>query len=205
MTVPDSAWFASAVAFAVAMSASPGPNNALVTASAANFGLRRSLPFILGVALGFPLMLIAVALGLAPILQSMPQLLPVLRGISAAWLVWLAWRIAVANPHAAEESRLTGRSRPISFLEAAAFQWVNPKAWLIATSSLTTFTGNRSVLDSIVLALLFALAALVSLAGWAVLGAGLARLLPHPRAMQWFNRGIAMLLLLSLLPLLLAD
>src|SRR5919206_2461214 len=94
-------WFASAIGFALAMSATPGPNNALVAASAANFGLRRSLPQVLGVSIGFPVMLLLVALGAAELLRGAPALMAAMRWVGAAWMVWLAWGIATAGPPSA--------------------------------------------------------------------------------------------------------
>src|SRR5215212_11075454 len=121
------AWFGSAAGFALAMSDSPGPNNTMVAASGANFGLRRTLPHMLGVALGFPVMLLLVAVGAAELLHGSPGLQRALRWVGAAWLLWLAWRIAVADP--AAKGGVAGPARPMSFLQAALFQWVNPKAW----------------------------------------------------------------------------
>src|SRR3954447_14125193 len=126
------AWFASAAGFALAMSATPGPNNALVAASAANFGLRRSLPQVLGVTIGFPLMLVLVALGAAELLRGAPGLMAALRWVGAAWMLWLAWGIAPAAPPAAGAAP----GRPMTLLQAVLFQWVNPKAWIIAAGAI---------------------------------------------------------------------
>src|ERR687886_2018427 len=115
------AWFGSAIGFALAMSATPGPNNAMVAASGANFGLRRTLPHVIGVSLGFPAMLLLVALGAAELLQSSATLQALLRWAGATWMLWLAWKIAAASPAASAE----GRARPMTLLEAALFQWVN--------------------------------------------------------------------------------
>jgi len=200
----DLAWLASAAGFAVAMSATPGPNNALAAASAANYGLRRTVPQILGVALGFPAMLLLVAAGAAGLLREHAGLQAALRWAGAAWLAWLAWRLASTAPEdPATPSPAPRRGRPLSFLEAALFQWVNPKAWLIAFAAVGTHAGSRLLPEAAVLALLFVVAAFGSLVLWAALGAGIARLLPDARALGWFNRAMAALLVLSLLPLLL--
>ncbi|MCB4821469.1 LysE family translocator [Roseicella aerolata] len=192
------AWFASAAGFAVAMSATPGPNNALAAATAANFGLRRSLPMVLGVSIGFPVMLVLVAFGAAELLRGVPEVMLVLRWVGAAWMLWLAWQIATAAPAA------TGMAagRPMTLLQAALFQWVNPKAWIIAAGAIATYTGGTGGLrrEALVLAAMFAVAAFGSLLGWAALGAGTARLLRSPQALRWFNRVMAALLVLSLIP-----
>jgi threonine/homoserine/homoserine lactone efflux protein len=189
----DLAWLASAAGFALAMSATPGPNNAMVAASAVNFGLRRSLPHIAGVSLGFPAMLVLVALGAGEVLAASPGLQAALRWIGAAWMAWLAWRIATAAP---PEAAGPARGRPLTFLQAALFQWVNPKAWVIAGAAIPAYGA------SMLLAAIFALAAFASLCLWALVGLGAARLLRRPAALRWFNRAMAALLLLSLVPVL---
>nr|WP_264185413.1 LysE family translocator [Roseicella aerolata] len=180
------------------MSATPGPNNALAAATAANFGLRRSLPMVLGVSIGFPVMLVLVAFGAAELLRGVPEVMLVLRWVGAAWMLWLAWQIATAAPAA------TGMAagRPMTLLQAALFQWVNPKAWIIAAGAIATYTGGTGGLrrEALVLAAMFAVAAFGSLLGWAALGAGTARLLRSPQALRWFNRVMAALLVLSLIP-----
>jgi threonine/homoserine/homoserine lactone efflux protein len=194
------AWFASAAGFALAMSATPGPNNALVAASAANFGLRRSMPQVLGVSIGFPVMLVLVALGAAELLRGAPGLMAALRWVGAAWMLWLAWGIATAAPPAAGAAP----GRPMTLLQAALFQWVNPKAWIIAAGAIAAYTGGSNGLlgEALTLAALFAVAAFGSLLGWAALGAGTARLLRDPAALRWFNRVMAALLVASLVPVL---
>lgn len=195
------AWFASAAGFALAMSATPGPNNALVAATAANFGLRRSLPQVLGVSIGFPVMLVLVALGAAELLRGAPGVMTALRWVGAAWMLWLAWGIATAAPPAPG----TAPGRPMTLLQAALFQWVNPKAWIIAAGAVAAYTGGEGGLlgEAVALAALFAVAAFGSLLGWAALGAGTARLLRRPAALRWFNRVMAVLLVASLVPVVL--
>lgn len=125
------AWLASATAFAVSMSATSGPNNAMVTASGTTWGFRRTLPHMLGVAVGFPAMPVAVALGAGEVLRARPWLHEALRWAGAAYLLCLAWKIAAADPEppggAARGPGRGGGSRPLSFAQAALFQWVNPK------------------------------------------------------------------------------
>lgn len=190
----DLAWLASATGFALAMSATPGPNNAMVAASAVNFGLRRSLPHVFGVSLGFPVMLVLVGLGVGEVLAGSPGLQAAMRWVGAAWMLWLAWGIATAAP-ASPGSAPHGR--PMTLLQAALFQWVNPKAWIIAGAAILAYG------ESLLLAGIFALAALASLLGWVAIGLGAARLLRRPEALRWFNRAMALLLVLSLVPVLL--
>lgn len=193
------AWLLSATGFAFAMSATPGPNTTMVAASGANFGLRRTWPHMLGVSLGFPLMLLAVALGAGEALRASPALQSALRWGGAAWMLWLAWRIATAAPAVGGAAP----GRPIGFLEAALFQWVNPKAWMIAVGAAATYVAGPR--QALLLAVIFALVCLPSILAWAVLGLGAARLLRRPGALRAFNLAMALLLAASLVPMLVEE
>ncbi len=200
MTAGTLAWLLSAATFAVAMSATPGPNNAMVAASGANFGFARTLPHMAGVTVGFPAMLVAVALGAGDLMRAAPMLHGALKWIGVAYLLWLAGRIATARPAVAAAG---SRARPFTFAQAALFQWVNPKAWIIALGAVATYTTTRwMVVQSLLLAVLFVLVTLPALAFWTMTGVGAARLLRSERALRTFNRVMAGLLVLSLLPLL---
>jgi len=198
----DAAWLAAATGFAVSMSATPGPNNAMAAASGARFGLRRPLPQLLGVALGFPAMLVLVALGAAELLQRSTALQAALRWVGAAWMLWLAWQLATAPAPAPEAAAPAATARPMRLWQAALFQWVNPKAWIIAAGAIAAYTGtNAGVLaDALALAAIFAPAAFLSVLAWAAMGRGVARVL-RPRALAWFNRAMAALLVASLVPM----
>ncbi len=199
------AWLFSASAFAVAMSGTPGPNNAMVAASGANFGFPRTLPHILGIAVGFPVMLVAVALGAGDVLRTVPVLHLVLKWAGAAYLLWLAFKIGTARPGGAEAKM---RARPLTFLQAALFQWVNPKAWIIALGGIATYTtanGGAIVVQALALALIFLVATVPATVFWTMTGVGAARLLRTERAMRGFNLAMAALLVASLAPLLLES
>src|SRR5262249_41708169 len=123
------------VLFAAAACLTPGPNVVMVTAAAANFGFRRTLPQVLGVSFGFLAMIVAVGLGLAGLFQAEPRLHVVLKYAGAAYLLYLAWRIA-----SADTSRSDGkRARPFTFLEGAFITWLNPKGWVSALGALSAF------------------------------------------------------------------
>lgn len=188
----------SIVTFAVSMSISPGPNNLMVTASGANFGFVRTIPHMLGVSLGFPVMLLAVGLGLGQALQAWPQVHEVLRYVAAGYLLYLAWRIARAGDPGEAEAR----GRPFSFLQAALFQWVNPKAWVIALSAVATYVSpdGDTLVEILLIGAVFVVAAFLSLAMWAAFGTLIAGALRSPRALRAFNLGMAGLLVLSLVP-----
>ena len=189
----DTASFLSLVAFTVVGSGTPGPNNLMVMASGANFGLRRTGPHILGIALGFAAMVLLTGWGLAGAMATVPWLRGALLVVSAAFLLYLAWKIATAAPPDPADPP----GRPLSFLGAAAFQWVNPKAWAIALSTVTVYAPGS---ETPVAALVFALVSLPLLATWCVAGETLGRYLSSDRALVIFNRTMAGLLLLSLLP-----
>jgi threonine/homoserine/homoserine lactone efflux protein len=182
--------------FALSMSATPGPNNVMVTASGANFGFRRTIPHMFGVAFGFPVMLLGVGIGFGAVLAIHPEIQTVLRVIGAAYLLVLAWRIA----RAAEVRVGAVTARPMSFVEAAAFQWLNPKAWLIAVGALGTYapTGEPLAPNLLVMAVIFVAACLPSVGLWTLIGTGVGRLLSTRRALRAFNIAMALLLVASL-------
>ena len=186
--------------FSIATSGTPGPNNIMVSAAAANHGLRATIPHILGIAVGLAVMLLVFGSGLAGPLAADPRLHRILRWVGVAWMLWLAAKIAFA------EGPLTGgRGRPpLSFLGAVLFQWINPKAWLIALATVATYTTAEGSLyrQVALLALLSFLVSIPCVAAWAALGAGASRFLMTPRRLRLFNVAMALLLVASLLPLL---
>ena len=195
----------SATGFAIAMSATPGPNNVMVASSGATYGFVRTVPHLLGVSAGFAIMVAAVALGAGELLHTFPIIHEALKWIGAAYLLWLAWRIASARPDAtgaseAGTTRAKRRGRPLNFLEAALFQWVNPKAWVIALGAVATYTttGGAVIGEAMVLALIFFVVCVPSTALWTAIGAGTARLLRTEQALRIFNLTMAILLVASL-------
>jgi threonine/homoserine/homoserine lactone efflux protein len=203
MTLDLSGWLLPVLAFAVSMSATPGPNNVMVAASGATFGFGRSVPQILGISVGFPAMLALIAFGAGAPLREWPWLHDGLRWVGAAYLLWLAWHIAAARPQAAGGA--ASSSRPLTFVQAALFQWVNPKAWVIAAGAVVTYTngdGAGFATQAALLTAIFLVTTILAVAMWAALGAGTARLLRTPRALRRFNMAMAALLVLSLIPML---
>ena len=186
--------------FAVAASITPGPNNVMVAAGAANNGLRRTLPHMLGIAVGFAAMLAAAGLGLAAPLAEAPRVQAVLRWIGAAWLLVLAWRIATA-PAPGEGTP----APPLGFVGGAMFQLVNPKAWLLVLGVATAWiVGEEPVVPQVAAMVgVFAAVTLPSSLLWASLGAASARLLRAPGRLRAFNVAMAVLLVASLLPVVL--
>jgi threonine/homoserine/homoserine lactone efflux protein len=186
------------VLFAAVMSLTPGPNVVMVTASAANFGFGRTIPQILGITVGFGVLIMAVGLGLAGLVHAEPRLHAVLKYAGGAYLLYLAWCIARADA----TSRAAARAKPIGLLEAALFQWINPKGWVIALGALAAYTsvGGDVLWQTSVIAAVNAATCLASVMIWAGFGAAIGRLLGNPRARLAFNGSMAGLLVLSLIP-----
>lgn len=183
----------------VAATWTPGPNNAMLAASGATFGFRRTLPHAQGVAWGFPLMLFAVAMGLGEAFRRFPVLHDVLRYVGAALLLWVAWRIATAAP-AGTGSR---RSRPFTFWQAAGFQWVNPKAWVMSISVAAQFvTAANATTQALICAGVAAAAGLTSSTAWTAFGAAIGRVLGTPGRVRLFNGAMAALIALGVVWLL---
>ncbi len=185
--------------FALVSSITPGPNNVMLMASGANFGFRPTLPHFAGVTLGFAAMVVLVGLGLAGIFAAAPWLYDVMRWVGAAYLLFFAYRIATARSLSAAE---TG-ARPVTFWQAVAFQWVNPKAWTMVVSAITTFAPpNPTVIHVAVITALFFVVGLPCSLIWMSFGVGLKNVLSRPAALRAFNVTMAGLLIVSLYPLL---
>ena len=182
--------------FAFVTSVTPGPNNMMLLASGVNFGLRRNLPHMLGISLGHSLMVFLVGLGLAGVIHSAPQALIVLKLASVSYMLWLAWKIGTAG-----EPQARSRSKPFSFVQAAAFQWVNPKAWYMALTAITVYAPGQTIPAVLSVAVVFACTNLPSITFWVVLGQQMRRFLTSPLRLRVFNWTMAALLVLSLAPL----
>ncbi|UFN48961.1 LysE family translocator [Roseomonas sp. OT10] len=180
--------------FAFVASVTPGPNNLMLLASGVNFGFRRTVPHMLGISTGMVVMVLALGLGLWPLLAARPGLAAAMRWLGAAWMLWLAWKIVRA---AAPDAPDASPARPFGFLAAAAFQWVNPKAWVMVVSALATYGTGAGWM-----AMVFVAVGLPAIALWAGFGVGLRRWLADPRRRRPFNWVMAGLLVASLVPLL---
>lgn len=182
---------------ALVSSITPGPNNVMLAASGLNFGFRRSMPHLLGVNLGFTLMIFLVGVGLGSVFQQVPQLYTVLKYVGAAYLLYLAWKIA--NSGGMEDGAVSGK--PMTFLQAAAFQWVNPKAWVMAVGVIATYTPQAGFFANLVIAtVVCGIVNLPSIGVWVTFGTALRRVLHKPWAIRAFNISMALLLVASLYP-----
>lgn len=186
------------ILFAAVSSGTPGPNNLMLMASGANFGLRRTLPHMFGISLGHLFMVFLVGIGLGQLLETYPLLSWAMRILSTAYLLYLAWKIANAAPPEAREA--TGK--PFTFLQAAAFQWVNPKAWYMAIYAVGNFAPEGSGWrGALLVSGVFAMTNLPSITVWATIGTQIKRLLGKPGLLRAFNWTMAVLLILTLYPI----
>lgn len=184
------------VLFSVAAAGTPGPSNALLTVTGANVGVLRGLPALLGVAVGMGLMMFVVGFGLGTVVLEDPIVLTGVKWCGAAVLCWLAWRIATAGRASA------AAGEPIGFVGAAAFQWINPKSWLVCASAAATFldpAAGSALGQSAAFGLTFVLASLPSCFPWLAFGAVLQRRLRSERALRVFNGAMGLLLAASVI------
>jgi threonine/homoserine/homoserine lactone efflux protein len=185
------------VSYAFVTSITPGPNNTMLLASGANYGVVRSIPHILGINLGFGAMVLAVGLGAGSIFTTVPQLQTILRVAGIIYLLYLSWQIAQSAPM----SRDGAVGSPMTFLSAAAFQWVNPKAWIMVMGAITTYVPSDGRWQSVALiALIFCLVNLPCIITWAGLGVWIRYFLTKPLYIRVFNYAMAAILCLSLYP-----
>jgi threonine/homoserine/homoserine lactone efflux protein len=192
--------FLALVAFCAVTLVTPGPNNVMLMTSGLNYGFQRSQPHLWGVTLGFAIMVLAVGLGLGAIFAAYPVVYTILKYAGALYLLYLAWMIAMAGPVENEEA---ASGRPLTFAQAAAFQWVNPKGWVMAVGAVSAYAGIAAFpYNMMVIAALFCVLGVLSSALWTALGQSLRRLLTDARAVRVFNAVMALALVASLWPVL---
>ncbi len=195
----DTATLTALVTFAFATSITPGPNNMMLFASGVNFGFRRTIPHMLGIGAGFLSLLLGVGLGLGALLATVPVLYTGLKIAGGLYLLYIAWKIG--SSRTLGEGKTSGR--PMTFLGAAAFQWVNPKAWVMAVTAMAAYTDPVHYLTSVaIVGLVFGAVNLPAVSTWAGFGSALRDWLSVPVRLKWFNISMAVLLVLSLWPML---
>jgi len=195
--VIESELFLSFVVFGVIAAVTPGPNNVMLTTTGLNFGVRRGIPHLLGICTGFPVMLALIGLGFGTLFELYPLLHQIIKVVGIVYLFYLAWKIAMARGVERIE-----RSKPINFWQAAAFQWVNPKAWIMGSSALAAYTSldNNFFVQVAIICGTFIIITFPCAGAWLVFGAGLQRFLREPRHLKLFNMAMALLLVASILP-----
>lgn len=184
------------VAFAFVSSITPGPNNLMLMASGANFGFARTIPHMLGVAIGFVFMVVLVGAGLMQLFDRYPISYTVLKTASVIYLLWLAWRIARAS----EPGTGKAGGSPMTFLQASAFQWVNPKAWAMALTAISAYAPTRDMGAVFLVAVIFGAVNLPSVSTWTILGQKIRVILTNPARLKAFNITMALLLVATLFP-----
>jgi len=182
--------------FALVSSITPGPNNLMLMASGANYGFRPTIPHMLGIGLGFMFMLFLVGIGLIGVFDAIPYSYETLKLVSILYLCWLAWRVANAAPP--DEETKTGK--PFTFLQAAAFQWVNPKAWTMALTAMTLYAPDRSLWAILAVTTVFGLINMPSVSLWTLVGQKMQIVLTSRIRLRIFNITMAVLLVGSLIP-----
>ena len=179
----------------------PGPNNIMVTASGVNFGFARTVPHMAGITAGFAVLLIACAAGLGLLFTTVPVLQLALKVVGVLYMLWLAWKVANARPAADDVDEL---ARPLTFLQGAAFQWVNPKAVVIGLTAISLYVRpDHRLTDFLILLLLFVIFTALTVVTWTGFGVALRSVLRDPRRARVFNVVMALLLVGSIVPILL--
>ena len=187
--------------FGLSAGITPGPNNIMLMTSGMNFGIKKSIPHVLGVTFGFPIMVILIGLGFSIVFEQYPILHEVIKVLGVVYLLYLSWLIASASPDTLEGEK----SKPFTFLQAALFQWVNPKAWVVATSSISAYTvlNDNIYWQILMIAGVFFFAALFTASTWLVFGKGIKQILQSAKQQRAFNIAMALLLVASVLPVIL--
>lgn len=186
------------VFFAISSSVTPGPNNITVMASGANFGIRKSLPVFVGICVGFAIMLLLVGIGFGQVFERLPVLHLVIKVLGTLYLLYLAFLIATANEVSASSTQV----KPLTFMNGALFQWLNAKAWVVATGAIAAFTttGADFYTQNIIIALTFLIISFPCVGLWLFFGSTLKKVLISELHRRIFNYSMAGLLVMSVIP-----
>ena len=184
--------------FAITSSVTPGPNNIMVMTSGLNFGVRRSLPLLTGICVGFTVMLLLVGLGFGQLFILFPHLDLAIKTIGTVYLLYLAWQIARATDIGSADQQ----AKPFGFIKGALFQWVNAKAWVVAIGAISAFTtaGDSFLSQNVTIASTFFIASFPCVGIWLIFGTWLRESLENKVYQRWFNMIMAILLVGSVLP-----
>ena len=185
------------VTFSFVSTVSPGPNNIMLMTSGANVGFMRTIPHMLGITFGFSLMVFLVGFGLMGLFIAYPIIQQSLRIISMMYLVYLAFKIATSKPMTNKASNYS----PMTFMSAASFQWINPKAWTMALTAISVYASSTAQQDILIVSLIFGLVNIPSVSLWAAAGKKLQTILQVPVRIKVFNYCMAGLLIGSIVPM----
>lgn len=185
--------------FSLASSITPGPNNIMLLASGVNFGFRKTIPHMFGIAFGFGLLLLCIGFGLREVFQQFPIMELILKIVGGLYLVYLAWKIA----NAGSIEKGNAGAKPMTFMAASLFQWVNPKAWVMAIYAMTAYTGQPDFTTSVfIVTLAFVVINFPSVSIWCAFGVAMREWLSDPKRLRIFNVTMAFFLVASLWPML---
>ena len=192
------ALYLSILIFAVSTTITPGPNNIMIMASGINYGIKKSIPHLFGICLGIPIMIIMIGLGFSIVFKMYPFLHVVIKILGVLYLIYLAWLIASSSP----ESFKNNKSQPLTFIQGILFQWVNPKAWVIATSAISAYTTASSDINTqvILITLIFLTVEFPCVGVWLIFGTAIKRYLKSDKMQRSFNICMALLLIASIMP-----
>ena len=189
----------SITSFALASTMTPGPNNIMLLSSGLTFGYKRTIPHALGINFGFPVMVICVGLGVGKLFEVFPFVYTVLKVVGISYLFWMAWHIANTKGSPATQNK---NDKPFTFFQAALFQWVNPKAWVVAITSTAAFITDHQIafIQVMIIACIFFLCGILSTNSWSLGGVMLKRFIQNERLIKIFNITMAILIVGSILP-----
>lgn len=186
------------ILFSVVSSITPGPNNIMVLSSGVNFGLKRSMPHILGISLGFFILCMACGLGLGSLLLSFPNMHTGLKIVAASYLLYLAYKIASSR----SLSQAAENSQPFTLMQAAMFQWVNPKGWMMAITAMIMYTvPEQPFISTLWVSLIFGLFCFPCILAWCLFGTLLRQFLSDPVRLKYFNICMGLLLISCIYPM----
>ena len=195
-------YYLSVILFCLVTSITPGPNNIMLMSSGLNHGVLKTVPHISGIIIGFPLMVAALGFGLGTIFLNYPVMHQVIKIAGVSYLLFLAWKIAnTTRANAGNHLR-----EPLTFMQAAAFQWLNPKAWVIAIGAIAAFTTvGKFEVQVIIIVFTYLFVGTFSMGLWLLMGASLQKILHSQKQLQVFNVVMAILLVLSIVPIVVME
>ncbi|MEW6996331.1 LysE family translocator [Colwelliaceae bacterium BS250] len=193
-------FFYASLLFALSATITPGPNNIMIMTSGLNYGVKKSLPHLFGICLGFPAMVIIVGLGFGIVFETYPVLHQLIKIAGILYLLYLAWMIASSKPSDLKSGDT--ESKPFSFIQAVLFQWVNPKAWVMVTGAVAAYTSTQGnvFIQVFAIAMAFFIVAFPCVGSWLYFGVGMRQVLQKPNYQRAFNILMALLLVLSITP-----
>ena len=187
------------ILFCISSTITPGPNNLMLLLSSINFGIKQSLPHYLGICIGFPVMVFIIGLGLESVFTTYPELHLIIKIIGAVYMLWLAYKIIISS---AKKEKKPG-SKPLTFIQAALFQWVNPKAWIMAIGAISTYTtveGNLSLLfQVIIISIIYVVVSFICAGFWLFGGKPVKKVLNNEKHLKIFNLILGSLLVISII------